>query len=50
MQIPLTLVWFGVLGLQNKALNLRVALKLSWNVKVNEISDNFFNKRNLALE
>ncbi len=50
MPIPWTLVWFGVLGHQNKAPNICVCLEKSWDIWVNVIMNNLLKIRNLELE
>ena len=50
MQIPLTLVWFGALGPQDRAPNLGVAMEKSGKNIPNLILENFFKKRDLEYE
>ena len=50
MLIPLTLVWFGALGPQDRAPNLGVAMEKNGNNIPNLILENFFKKRDLEYE
>ena len=50
MPIPWTLVWFGVLGSQDRAPNLGFGMKKSGNYAPNLILENFFKKRDEEFE
>ena len=50
MLIPLTLVWFGALGPQDRAPNLGVGMGKNGNNIPNLILENFFKKRDLEFE
>ena len=50
MPIPWTLVWFGVLGFQDRAPNLGFGMKKSGNNPPNLILEKFFKKRDEEFE
>ena len=50
MPIPWMLVWFGVLGFQDRATNLGFGMKKSGDNTLNLILENFFKKRDEEFE
>ena len=50
MPIPLTLVWFGAFGPQDRVPNLGVSMEINGNNIPNLILENFFKKSDLEFE